>query len=105
MVGDDRPGYQRPNSGDVIDLVERLRDDVDADELAVAHRRSSRAIEGRLYLVELTAAAGDLDLPGQDTANSLGRFGLLRLECFLHVEIVRAELQVESWVGSERRHS
>src|SRR5713226_9151063 len=105
MVGDDRGGYERADSGDVVDLVERLRDNVDADELAVAHRRPSRAIEGRLYLVELAAAAGDLDLPGQDTANSLGRFGLLRLERFLHIEIVRAELQIESWVGSERGYA
>src|SRR5229473_3924835 len=105
MIGDDRRWYERPNSRDVVDLVERLRDDVDADELAVAHRRPSRAIEGRLYLVELAAMAGDLDLPGQNAANSLGRFGLLRLERFLHIEIVRAELQIKSWVGSKRRHA
>src|SRR5216683_4175511 len=105
MIRDDRGWYQRPNSGDVVDLVERLRDDVDADEFAVAHRRPSRSIEGRLYLVEFETAAGDLDLPGQDTANSLGRFGLLRLERFLHIEIVRAELQIKSWLGSERRHT
>src|SRR5260370_31207246 len=63
MIGDDRRWNKRANSGDVVDLPERLRDDVDAYELAVAHRRPSRSIEGRLSLVGFQAVAAALDPP------------------------------------------
>ncbi len=91
MAGDDGGRHQRTDGGQVIKLFERFGDEVGADQAAVGEDGVAVAAQGGADPGKIGAMTGDAERAGENAAQVVGGFGLLRRERLLEVDVVRGE--------------
>src|SRR5215471_13326742 len=105
MARDHAGWHQRADRRKIVNLLQCLADDVEANQFAVLQIGAAIAMQRWLDLVEAAAGAGNLDVAGEETTKSISRLRLLGCERLLNVEIGGAQPEIEIAIAAQIGHA